>query len=752
MNVLRRLITATTTTLLTAAALTVPTPAQAGTLVPQVGPNPIVITPGTGRDDLVVLPATAAERDSDIQVHQDGDIAKNWYVGNFLNTSVYVAWHVNVPAAASYRISALLNAGSGQQFRLTVRGTSTSSTFTATGGWNKIDTGTLALPAGTSTIELRRIGSPSGDAQVKSIELIRASDFAAYQQRVAAARAAADLTWLRNGKYGLMYQYGAWGFPDNVGTAKSVDQQAADFNVPRFVNTVKQTGAAYVIWSISWWGYRPDMPSSTLDTIMGNGSFTAQRNLIGEVAAALRAQGIRFALYYHEGKEEAQWWQRQNFPSSFKSTGTGDRSTFFTNWTNMVTEIGQRLGTNLDGFFFDDGMVYYPARYEALEAAARTGNPARAISWNSWELPRFTEFQDVMFGEGNHGLSTPPGAPAGANGIVTTGRYAGLLEHGMFTLENDWGIHLQNQKIANTATASNTAIGWVSNASARNVSLSFDLMMYEDGSMSEKSLSLLNDLRQAIRQTPPSIPTGTTLVNDSSSAITYTGTWTQSTGRGAGDLNDDVHFTTTNGNSVSHTFTGTGIDVLGPKGSSGGNFDVHVDNVLIGRFNANAAAYTPQSVVYSARHLASGSHTIRLTKVDGTHLQLDGFRVVPNPVTHNNNAALITYNGAWSYLANRGMGDLNNDVTSSSTNGNSFTVTFTGTGLKIRGPLSSGDGTATVTVDGAPAGSVKATFSGNYTAQQLYWATDHLNPGTHTVTVTKTGGTRLQLDSVTVIP
>ena len=31
-----------------------------------------------------------------------------------------------------------------------------------------------------------------------------------------------------------------------------------------------------------------------------------------------------------------------------------------------------RYGTNLDGFFFDDGMVlYYPASFEALHAAVR---------------------------------------------------------------------------------------------------------------------------------------------------------------------------------------------------------------------------------------------------------------------------------------------------------------------------------------------------------------------------------------------
>jgi hypothetical protein len=67
-------------------------------------------------------------------------------------------------------------------------------------------------------------------------------------------------------------------------------------------------------------------------------------------------------LYYHTGDEDSGWWPYQQWPATFASNGTGDRSTFFANWTRVVSEIGTRYGTHLDGFFFDDGMVlYYPA-------------------------------------------------------------------------------------------------------------------------------------------------------------------------------------------------------------------------------------------------------------------------------------------------------------------------------------------------------------------------------------------------------
>ncbi len=89
---------------------------------------------------------------------------------------------------------------------------------------------------------------------------------------------------------------------------------------------------------------------------------------------------------------------------------------------DSITEIGQRYGTNLDGFFFDDGMVlYYPASFEQLHTAARTGNPNRLISWNDYVFPRVTDFQDVWFGEGSHGQSQNGSAAAGGNGVFTSG-------------------------------------------------------------------------------------------------------------------------------------------------------------------------------------------------------------------------------------------------------------------------------------------------------------------------------------------
>ena len=219
----------------------------------------MVVNQTTTTDNITVLMAAAAERLSDMSV-MGGDSRKNWWVQTFETSSDYLAWTVSVATSAAYQITVLASANSGEQFNLSVKGTTSSVNFTAPGGWNRTVAGTVTLPAGTSTIVLKR-NTLSGDVDVKSIELLRSSDVAAYNARVVAARA--DTTWFSKAGYGLMFQYGSWGFPPAADRPKPLNQQAADFNVPAFVSMVQSTGASYVIWSISWWGYHLDAALSS---------------------------------------------------------------------------------------------------------------------------------------------------------------------------------------------------------------------------------------------------------------------------------------------------------------------------------------------------------------------------------------------------------------------------------------------------------------------------------------------------------
>lgn len=163
----------------------------------------------------------------------------------------------------------------------------------------------------------------------------------------------------------------------------------------------------------------------------------------------------------------------------------------------MLTEVGQHYGPKVAGWFLDDGMLFYPAPFERITKALKAGNPDRLVSYNSWVLPRLTEFQEVYMGEGFHGRDA---TPLDSDGIFPAGPQKGLFAQGMFVLDGpDWGINHPDTKINKPCLTPRRAVELVQKASARGQTLSFNLLMYEDGSVSPDSLEVMRAVRKAIR-------------------------------------------------------------------------------------------------------------------------------------------------------------------------------------------------------------------------------------------------------------
>ena len=117
-------------------------------------------------------------------------------------------------------------------------------------------------------------------------------------------------------------------------------------------------------------------------------------------------------------------------------------------------------------------------------------------------------------------------------------------------------------------------------------------------------------------------------VNDTSSGITYSGSWGYSSGRDLNDYMNDVRYTTTNGDYFQYTFTGTGVDYITEKNSDEGNVDIYIDNKLqTPAVNCNNSTRLGQQVVYSKKSLSSGSHTIKAVKKSGTYMLLDALAI-----------------------------------------------------------------------------------------------------------------------------
>jgi hypothetical protein len=341
---------------------------------------------------------------------------------------------------------------------------------------------------------------------------------------------------------------------------------------------------------------------------------------------ALQSNGIKFFLYYHSGlNQQPDWLAKQNWPSSFTTTGTGDRSTFLNNWVAVISEIGNRYGTNLDGWFFDDACNYYPAPFERLGAAARSGNPNRMVSWNAWIAARYTDFQDVYFGEDYHGETQVGSSSEGGNGVFTDGPQSGLLAQVMFPVDNSWGICGPNAKIT-TQASYDQALKWVRGANGRGTPLSLCMMMWEDQSYAQTTMNLFTALESAVASHPLF-----TIKNNTDGDIKYSGTWTASSGRNAGNYKDDVESTEVDGVAFEFSFTGTGIDYIAPKDVAGGSVDIYVDKVFKQTVNAASTTYRPLQTLFGIKGLANGSHTIKGVKKGGASVAVDAFVVYNQP-------------------------------------------------------------------------------------------------------------------------
>jgi Right handed beta helix region len=118
-----------------------------------------------------------------------------------------------------------------------------------------------------------------------------------------------------------------------------------------------------------------------------------------------------------------------------------------------------------------------------------------------------------------------------------------------------------------------------------------------------------------------------TMVNDNDPGITYVN-WAYSSGRGVGDFDNDVHYSTTVGATAQYTFTGTGVSYIAEKNNDEGNVDVYIDNVFQANVNLNVSGSRQvQQVVYSNTGLASGSHTIKLVNKSTAYGIIDAFEI-----------------------------------------------------------------------------------------------------------------------------
>ncbi len=179
-----------------------------------------------------------------------------------------------------------------------------------------------------------------------------------------------------------------------------------------------------------------------------------------------------------------------------------DKSRFYGNVMEILSEVGDRYGEKLDGWFFDGGQRYYNCHFDGSDSvgissapfkrigqAARNGNCERVLCYNPWILPQLTQYQDYFAGEGS------TGATGLKDGVFTHGGQKGLMAFGCFPLERRWGHIDKNTPIQAPRVDAVTLARRITRAKKNRHPLAINLEMYEDGSVSPVSAALLKEVR-----------------------------------------------------------------------------------------------------------------------------------------------------------------------------------------------------------------------------------------------------------------
>ncbi|CAN7364868.1 DUF1080 domain-containing protein [Paenibacillus sp. LjRoot153] len=132
-----------------------------------------------------------------------------------------------------------------------------------------------------------------------------------------------------------------------------------------------------------------------------------------------------------------------------------------------------------------------------------------------------------------------------------------------------------------------------------------------DGTIAQFDDAWVAKLGQTVMAPPTPIT-----VDDRDPAVTYSGTWSQSSS--ASDYSSTETYNRTAGAYAQFTFTGTSISLISMKQHNMGLIDVYIDGVLdTANIDAYAATTTKQVTLFSKTGLTAGSHTIKVV-VDGT--------------------------------------------------------------------------------------------------------------------------------------
>ena len=232
----------------------------------------------------------------------------------------------------------------------------------------------------------------------------------------------ATTDWLVQARWGVMTHYlGA--APSSAGgaelTAEMWNAQIDAFDVQGLTDQLASTGARYLLFTIGQNSGHYCAPNATYDKLVGiHPSKCSRRDLIADLAQALKSKNIRLMVYLPSGapaadnvaRQKLQW--RWGSPGGWQLPGEpvgGRLVEFQRKWEAVIREWSERWGRDvsgwwLDGCYFADEMYRFEdePNFASFAAALKAGNPDALVAFNPGVLvpvTALTRHEDYTAGE-----------------------------------------------------------------------------------------------------------------------------------------------------------------------------------------------------------------------------------------------------------------------------------------------------------------------------------------------------------------
>jgi len=271
---------------------------------------------------------------------------------------------------------------------------------------------------------------------------------------------AADKTdWFHQARWGVMTHYlalppSAWGGPEL--SAEAWNKQVDDFDVQGLADQIASTGAKYLLFTIGQNSGHYCSPNATYDKFVGIApSKCSRRDLVAELAKALKAKDIRLMVYLPSGAPGADrvarkklgwlWGQAGGWQLPGEPVG-GRLADFQRKWEAIIREWSLRWGKDvsgwwIDGCYFADQMYRFDdePNFASFVRALKAANPDAIVAFNPGvrvPVAALTKYDDYTAGEVN--LNQLPQAVAACPGRWLECEGAKVQFHILTFLGKNW--------------------------------------------------------------------------------------------------------------------------------------------------------------------------------------------------------------------------------------------------------------------------------------------------------------------------